>query len=51
MRGFLGLDAKREKKRERPLGPGSGARRMIGICRNRRCVYWLQSRSPGVPES
>ncbi len=29
MRGFLGLGAKREKKRERPLGPGSGVRRTI----------------------
>jgi hypothetical protein len=47
MRGFLGLDAKREKKRERPLGPGSGVRRTNLICRNLRCVYWLQSRSPG----
>ncbi len=47
MRGFLGLDAKREKKRERPLGPGSGVRPTISICGNRRCVYWLQSRSLG----
>jgi hypothetical protein len=29
MRGFLGLGAKREKKRQRPLCPGSGVRRAI----------------------
>ncbi len=29
MRGVLGLDAKREKKREPPLGLGSRARRTI----------------------
>ena len=29
MRGFLGLDAKREKKRERPLGRGSSVRPTI----------------------